>query len=256
MPARFDRTPMITSLSNGMIEPLLPMSMTGVAFFHGESNTEAAWQYRKLLPTLIDDWRTRFGSPDLPFLIMQIANHMARADRPATTSAWAELREAQAMTAASVPGAGLVVTIDIGDALNIHFPNKQEVGRRLGLLAEAQVYKLPVAGSGPRYSGVTADGPRLRVAFAATGDLALASGAAGPVLGFSIAGEDRRFEWGEARIEGSTVIVSSVAVAKPVAVRYAWANNPACNLSDASGLPAGPFRSDDWPGVTWPAAGR
>ena len=249
MPARFDRVPGITSLYNGMIAPLLPLTMTGILWYQGESNTDSAWQYRTLLPTLIRDWRGRFAQGDLPFLIVQLPNHMGRGTRP-ETSAWAELREAQSLTAHSVPGCGLAVTIDIGEALNVHPANKQEVGRRLALVAEAQTYRLPVACYGPRLRTHTVENQTIRVSFDEAQGLTAAGGQA--LAGFTIAGSDRRFKWAAARLDGATVVVSSPEVTAPVAVRYAWANNPACNLTNASGLPTAPFRTDDWPGITGP----
>ncbi len=249
MPARFDRVPGITSLYNGMIAPLLPLTLTGTLWYQGESNTDAAWQYRTLLPALISDWRGRFAQGDTPFLIVQLPNHMGRGTRP-ETSAWAELREAQALAARAVPGCALAVTIDIGEAENVHPLNKQEVGRRLALLAEARVYRRPVACSGPRYRSQTVEGGAVRIFFDEAEGLAAADGQA--LTGFTVAGSDRRFKWAAARLDGATVVASSPEVPAPVAVRYAWANNPACNLTNASGLPAAPFRTDDWPGVTWP----
>jgi sialate O-acetylesterase len=249
MPARFDRVPGVTSLYNGMVAPLFPLALSGVLWYQGESNTDAVWQYRTLLPTLIRDWRGRFAQGDLPFLIVQLPNHMGRGTRP-ETSAWAELREAQALVARTVPGCGLAVTIDIGEAENVHPVNKQEVGRRLALIAEAQVYRLPVVCSGPRFRSHTVESGAVRLFFEEGQRLLTTDGKA--LTGFTIAGSDRRFKWATARLEGATVVVSSPEVPAPVAVRYAWANNPACNLTNASGLPAGPFRTDDWPGITWP----
>jgi sialate O-acetylesterase len=249
MPARFDRVPAATSLYNGMIAPLQPLALAGAIWYQGEADTGTAYQYRTLLPALIADWRAGFQRPDLPFLIVQLANHMGRGNRP-ETSAWAELREAQALTAANVPGCGLAVAIDLGEALNIHPANKQEVGRRLALVAEAQVHRRAVACSGPVFRRAAAAGGAMRLEFDHAEGLAAADGAA--LAGFAIAGKDRRFVWAAARIEGGAVVVSAPEVAEPVAVRYAWGNNPACNLTNASGLPAGPFRSDDWPGTTWP----
>jgi len=249
MPARFDRAPGITSLYNGMVAPLMPLTLTGILWYQGESNTDAAWQYRTLLPTMIRDWRGRLGQGDLPFLIVQLPNHMGRGTRP-ETSAWAELREAQALTARNVPGCGLAVTIDIGEAENVHPANKQEVGRRLALVAESQVYHMPVACSGPRFRSQTVENGAIRLSFDEANGLSAADGKA--LTGFTIAGSDRKFKWATARLDGASVIVSSPEVSAPVAVRYAWANNPACNLTNVSGLPTAPFRTDDWPGVTWP----
>ena len=249
MPARFDRAPGVTSLYNGMIAPLLPLTLTGTLWYQGESNTDAAWLYRTLLPTMIRDWRGRFAQGETPFLIVQLPNHMGRGTRP-ETSAWAEMREAQALTARTSPGCGLAVTIDIGEAENVHPLNKQEVGRRLALLAESQVYHRPVACAGPRLRAQTVESNAIRLSFDDAEGLTAADGKT--LTGFTIAGSDRRFKWATARIEGTTVVVSSPEVTAPVAVRYAWANNPACNLTNASGLPAAPFRTDDWPGVTQP----
>jgi sialate O-acetylesterase len=249
MPVRFDRVPGATSLYNGMIAPLLPLTVAGAIWYQGESNTDAAYNYRTLLPTMIRDWRTRFAQPEMPFLIVQLPNHMGRGTKP-ENSAWAELREAQALAAREVPNCGLAVTIDIGEALDVHPHNKQDVGLRLALLAEAQVHHLPVAASGPRFRAQSIEGSSIRLAFDA--DVGLAASDGKPLCGFAIAGADRRFSWATARIDGTTIVVSAPEVPQPVAVRYAWANNPACNLSNASGLPASPFRSDDWPGTTWP----
>ena len=253
VPVRFDRVPGPTSLYNGMIAPLLPLTITGTLWYQGEANTDAAYSYRSLLPALIRDWRGRFAQGDTPFLIVQLPNHMGRNAKP-ESSAWAELREAQALTARDVPGGGLAVTIDIGEAMDIHPKNKQDVGLRLALLAESQLYKLPVAGSGPRFRTQTIEGSAIRLAFDATDALTSSDGA--PLTGFAVAGADKRFHWAEARIDGGSIVVSATGAPTPVAVRYAWASNPACNLTDASGLPAAPFRTDDWPGTTWPKATR
>ena len=202
-----------------------------------------------MLPALIRDWRGRFAQGDTPFLIVQLPNHMGRSTRP-ETSAWAEMREAQVLTAQTVPGCGLAVAIDIGEAENVHPLNKQDVGLRLALVAESQVYHLQVASSGPRYRSMAVDGGSIRLTFDEGKGLSAADDKA--LTGFSIAGSDRKFKWAEAHLDGTVVVVSSPEVAAPVAVRYAWANNPACNLTNASGLPAAPFRTDDWPGVTRP----
>lgn len=250
LPLRYDRTQLATALHNGMIAPLLPMSMTGVIWYQGENNAGRAFRYRSLLPALIADWRQGFAQGDVPFLIVQLANHKKRLDQPAESD-WAELREAQALTAASVPKAGLAVAIDIGEADNIHPANKQEVGRRLALAAQAIAYGKPVEWSGPWYRTQAVKGSAIRLSFDHVGGGLVASDGK-PLTGFAIAGEDRRFVWAEARIEGDAVVVRAPAVAKPVAVRYAWADNPACNLASKAGLPAVPFRTDDWPGKTWP----
>jgi sialate O-acetylesterase len=251
LPLRDDRKVMLTSLFNGQIAPLRPLSLTGVIWYQGENNAYSrAYAYRSLLPTLINDWRAHFGQGDLPFLIVSLANHLPRLDKP-SESAWAELREAQALTAKKLPACGLTISIDIGEAGDIHPKDKQTVGKRLALAAQAIAYGQKVEWSGPWYKAMTVEGSAIRLTFDHLGGGLVASDGAA-LTGFAIAGEDRVFVWAEARIDGDRVVVSSPQVAKPVAVRYAWANNPACNLANRAGLPAVPFRTDDWPGVTWP----
>jgi len=159
-------------------------------------------------------------------------------------SSWAELRESQAR-ALGLPNTGMAVAIDIGEAGDIHPKNKQEVGRRLSLAARAVAYGEQVVYAGPLYEGMKLEGKQTRVRFRHTGGGLEAKGA--KLEGFAIAGKDRRFVWADARIEGNSVVVSSPQVAWPLAVRYAWADNPACNLYNKEGLPASPFRTDDWP---------
>jgi sialate O-acetylesterase len=164
-------------------------------------------------------------------------------------SAWAELREAQLMTAEHVPDTGLAVTIDVGDPKNLHPPRKREVGERLALWALGTVYKEPIEYSGPRYQAMTVSGSEARLRFTHTG-MGMEARGDTELRGFAVAGADRQFHWATARIDGDTVIVSSPEVAKPVAVRYAWGDSPRCNLFNKDGLPASPFRTDDWPGIT------
>ena len=251
LPLRDDRKVELTSLFNGQIAPLLPLSLTGVIWYQGENNAYSrSYQYRTLLPTLIGDWRAHFGQGDLPFLIVSLANYMERLDQPGE-SAWAELREAQALTARTLPACGLTVAIDVGDAGDIHPKDKQTVGHRLALAAEAIAYGRQVEWSGPWYRTMEVEGSAIRLTFDHLGGGLMACDGES-LTGFAIAGEDRAFVWARARIDGDAVVVSSPQVAKPVAVRYAWANNPACNLANKAGLPAVPFRTDDWPGLTWP----
>jgi len=233
-------------LYNGMIAPLVPYALAGAIWYQGESNAGRAYQYRRLFPALIQDWRRAWGQGEFPFLFVQLANFMPARPEPGD-SAWAELREAQLLTLA-LPTTGMAVIIDIGDAADIHPANKQDVGRRLALAAQALAYRQRVAYSGPIYRALTVEGDRLRLHFRHTGGKLVARG--GPLQGFAIAGEDRFFVWAQARIEGNTVVVWSPQVPRPVAVRYAWADNPVCNLYHQGGLPASPFRTDDWPGLT------
>ena len=198
-------------------------------------------------PCLIQEWRKAWGQGDFPFLIVQLPNMSPVKDQPGP-SPWAELREAQAM-ALSQPNTAMVVTIDIGEAESIHPKNKQDVGARLCLAALKLAYGRDVLASGPVFDGVQIEGGKARLKFKNVGQ-GLAVRGDGPLKGFAIAGADRRFVWADARIEGDTIVVTSDRVPQPTAVRYAWADNPICNLFNKDGLPASPFRTDDWPGVT------
>jgi sialate O-acetylesterase len=230
-----------------MVAPIIPVAIKGVIWYQGESNADRAQQYRALFPALIKDWRKQWGQGDFPFIWVQLANFMARKDQPGD-SAWAELREAQSMTL-KVPNTAQAVIIDIGEAGNIHPANKRDVGKRLALGAERIAYgKNDVVHSGPVFDSMTIEGNQAKLKFqfadgmhAKTGD---------KLTGFAIAGEDKKFVWADAKIEGDTVLVSAPGVAKPIAVRYAWADNPECNLFNGAGLPASPFRTDDFPMVT------
>jgi sialate O-acetylesterase len=237
-----------TTLYNGMIAPLQPMTLAGVIWYQGESNADRAMQYRTLFPALIADWRRRWNQPNLPFLYVQLANYMAARPEP-TASAWAELREAQAM-ALRVPATGLATAIDIGEAGDIHPHNKQEVGRRLALVAEHVAYgDKTVVYSGPAYASMAVAGAAIRLKFTQVGT-GLAAKKGAPLQGFAVAGADRKFHWATARVVGNAVEVQSKDVPQPVAVRYDWADNPSGNLTNREGLPALPFRTDTWPGLT------
>ncbi|MCI0694583.1 9-O-acetylesterase [candidate division KSB1 bacterium] len=236
-----------TVLYNAMIAPLVPYAMRGAIWYQGESNAGRAYQYRTLFPLLIKDWRARWGKGDFPFLFVQLANYQAAVTEP-VDDAWAELREAQIMTLA-LPNTGMAVTIDIGDANDIHPGNKQDVGNRLALDARHLVYGENITYSGPIYKSMKIEGNRIRLFFDHAQDRLMSRGG-DKLQGFAIAGEDRKFVWAEAMIDGKTVVVSSPQVAKPVAVRYAWATNPVCNLYNRAGLPASPFRTDAWPEIT------
>ncbi len=236
-----------TVLYNGMIAPITSYPVRGAIWYQGESNADRAYQYRDLFPTMIRCWRNSWNQRDFPFLFVQLANYMATKPQPAD-SAWAELREAQSMTL-QLPATGMATIIDIGEANDIHPRNKQDVGKRLALWALASCYHKPIAYSGPLYKSMQIEGNRIVLHFDHTnGGLAAQGGE--PLKGFAIAGTDRTFVWAKAEIEGNTVVVSSDEVRTPVAVRYAWADNPVCNLYNGAGLPASPFRTDTWPGVT------
>ena len=234
-----------SGLYNAMIAPLVTFAIRGVIWYQGESNAGRAYQYRTLFPAMIRDWRKAWGR-NFPFYFVQLANWRARKAEP-SESDWAELREAQLMTLTE-PQTGMAVTIDIGDENDLHPRNKLEVGRRLAAWALAKTYGRSVIASGPLFDHLSIEDNKVLIRFKHAAGLKTIDG--GPVKGFAIAGADRRFVWAEARIEGETVIVSSPSVPRPVAVRYAWADNPIVNLSNKAGLPASPFRTDDWPGVT------
>ncbi len=232
----FPRRP--AGLYNGMLRPLAPFAVRGVIWYQGEANVHRAREYEKLFPTMIENWRTIWGRPELPFLYVQLANYHVMREEP-TVSRWAELRDAQRKTL-QVPGTGMAVTIDIGEADNIHPANKQEVGRRLSLIALAQVYGEDVVYSGPLVDSVALKDSKLRVRFDHVGGGLKTSDGQAPV-GFAVAGNDGRFVWAQARIEGDAVVVWSEQVPDPVAVRYAWADNPVANLYNDEGLPASSF---------------
>jgi sialate O-acetylesterase len=237
-----------TVLYNAMIHPYLQFSIKGAIWYQGESNADRAYQYRELFPTMIKDWRQKWGQGDFPFYFVQLANFM-QIDPAPIESAWAELREAQQKTLA-LPNTGMATIIDIGDTKDIHPKNKQEVGRRLALIALAKTYGQKINYSGPVYQSNKVEGKQIRLTFSNTENgLKAADGAA--LTGFAIAGADKKFYWAKASIQGNQIIVSSDQVANPVAVRYAWGNNPVCNLVGNDGLPASPFRTDTWQGLTF-----
>jgi sialate O-acetylesterase len=237
-----------SGMYNGMIAPLLPFAIRGAIWYQGEGNAGRAYQYRKLLPAMIRSWRNAWGEGDFPFLIVQLPNYRERRDQP-SESDWAELREAQAMTAASVPHAGMSVNIDLGEAGDVHPREKREVGARLARYALGSIYGMEQVYSGPVYESMRIDGARVRLRFNQMGS-GLTARDGDKLRGFAIAGADKKFVWADAAVEGGEVIVSSPAVPKPVAVRYAWADNPDANLANREGLLASPFRTDDWPGIT------
>jgi len=235
-----------SSLYNAMIAPLIPYAIRGAIWYQGEANVRRAYQYRELFPAMIQSWRHNWGRGDFPFLFVQLANFMAQKPEPGD-SAWAELREAQLMTL-GLPNTGMAAIIDIGEANDVHPKNKQDVGKRLALWALANTYGKKIVYCGPLYKSMERKGKNVVLHFNHIGGGLVAQG--DDLKGFAIAGQDRKFVWANARIEGDTVVVSSNEVSQPVAVRYAWADNPLCNLYNKAGLPASPFRTDTWPGVT------
>jgi len=227
-------------LYDSMVTPLVPAAIRGVLWYQGESNVSRARHYRQLFPLLIRDWRRTFGQSNLPFYFVQIANYGAPQSAP-VESGWAELREAQTQ-ALSEPATGMAVAVDVGEADDIHPKNKQAVGQRLARHALAKVYDRPVVCNGPLYRAHSVDGDAIRIEFDHARGLKTSDGA--PVKGFAVAGRDNKFEWADAQIAGTTVLVRSDRVREPVVVRYAWANNPPVNLCNGAGLPAAPFRTD------------
>jgi sialate O-acetylesterase len=244
VPAFWNEPNRPTVLFNAMLNPIIPFTIKGVLWYQGEANTSRAYQYRELFPLMIKDWRKRWNS-DFPFYFVQLANYIETGDQAST---WAELREAQLQTL-HLENTGMAVTIDIGDAIDIHPKNKQEVGRRLALIAQANLYDQKIPYSGPIYGSYRIEGNTIRIKFNhVNGGLRAKNGDS--LKGFEIAGLDHQFHSAEGQIVGNDIVVSCKQVEHPVAVRYAWADNPICNLYNGANLPASPFRTDDWPGIT------
>jgi len=234
-------------LYNAMIAPLIPYGIQGAIWYHGEANVGRAYQYRTLFPVMIKNWRSDWGQYNFPFLFVQLPNFKDVNPQP-SESDMAELREAQLM-ALDLVNTGMAVIIDIGEADDIHPKNKQDVGKRLALWALAKTYGKQLVYSGPIYKSMKVEVDKIILQFDCVGG-GLVAGGGEPLKGFAIAGADRRFVWADVRIEADWIVVSSREVSEPVAVRYAWADNPVCNLYNKEGLPASPFRTDDWPGLT------
>ncbi len=229
------------TLYMGMVSPWTQFPIAGFVWYQGESNASNPARYHHLLRALISGWRTAWKRPDLPFLVVQLPNFNKENPEP-VESGWAALREAQAVVTAGIPNAEVAVTIDIGEADNIHPKNKQDVGLRLALLALAKVYHQQLIYSGPVCDGLKIEGSTMHLHFTQIGKGMIAKG--GALKGFAVAGADHKFAWADASIDGDTVTVKSDKVATPVALRYAWADNPACNLTNSEGFPAAPFRTE------------
>jgi len=222
-----------TVLYNGMIAPLLPYAMRGVIWYQGESNVGRERQYRALFPAMIADWRQAWGEGNFPFLFVQIAPYSGMTP---------EIREAQLLTWQHTTNTAMAVTIDCGDAEDIHPAHKQPVGARLALAAQALAYGEPIEYSGPVFESMEIKNSTATVRFIHVGGGLVAKG--GPLQGFTVAGEDKVFHPAQAEIHGKTIRVHSAAVPRPVAIRYGWANVPEGNLYNRAGLPASPFRND------------
>ncbi len=248
MPIGFENWPVIPSvLYQGMLAPIAPLSITGALWYQGEQNSDRGFQYRRILPVTIADWRKLFGQGDFPFYIVSLPEFGHRSPTP-IDDPWAETRESQAITAAQVRNSCLAVTIDTGDPDNLHPKDKLPVGERLAFCALAKHYRKHVAYSGPTLASVKRLPGSIRLRFAHTDGGLVVKGS--KLEEFSIAGADQKWYWADARIEGNTVVVSSPSVPNPKEVRYAWQGNPAATLFNGAGLPAGPFRTDTWPGIT------
>lgn len=262
-------------LFNGMVHPLIPYAMRGVIWYQGEDNVPRAAQYRKAFPLLINDWRARWGRGDFPFYFCQLACFRPKTNQPGDSN-WAELREAQSM-ALALPNTGQAVLIDLGEEEQVHYVRKEVAGQRLAAAALAKTYRQKNSHTGPEYDSMSTDGQAIRIRFKPSqarlearplpADYLLSTipprtkplvrnSPQSPLEGFAICGEDRRWVWANARIDGESVVVESSEVPHPVAVRYGWANNPTCNLYNSDGFPAAPFRTDRFPGITETAAGE
>lgn len=239
-----------TLLFNAMINPLIPYGIKGAIWYQGESNAGRAKQYKRIFPALINDWRNHWQQGDFPFLFVSLANFMEPPKEPGESD-WAELREAQTKTL-SLPNTGMALAIDIGEADDIHPSNKQDVGKRLALNAFKIAYKKDVVHSAPMYDSVEFKDGKAYISFSETGSGLEVKDRYGYLKGFTIAGPDRKFRWAKAElVDDKTVVVYSEEISNPVSVRYGWANNPDdVNLYNKEGLPANPFRTDDWPGIT------
>jgi sialate O-acetylesterase len=226
-------------LFNGMIAPLAPYALRGALWYQGEANVGHPAEYAELFPAMIRDWRKLWRQGNFPFLFVQLPNY---ADGNAGGRKWAELREAQ-NAALKLPNVGVAITIDVGEAKNLHPTDKKPVGERLALVAEENTYKLSAETTGPVFKSAKREDAAMRVKFAHAQGL---TARAKPVTGFEVAGADKVFHPASARIDGKTVVVSSPDVREPAAVRYAWTNSPEASLYNRAGLPAVPFRTDDW----------
>jgi len=248
LPLSYENWPVMpTVLYMGMLQPAAPLAIRGALWYQGEQNSERGYQYRKILPVMIADWRSLFGQGDFPFYIVSLPAFKKHSATPLDDE-WADTRESQAVTAASVRNSCLAVTIDTGDADNIHPKDKKPVGDRLARCALAKNYGRHVVYSGPTLKSVERKLGAIRLHFAHTDGGLVAKGA--KLEEFAIAGDDQKWHWANARIEGKVIVVSSSEVPNPKEVRYAWQSNPVATLFNGAGLPAGPFRTDNWPVMT------
>ncbi|MCC9641800.1 sialate O-acetylesterase [Rhodopirellula sp. JC740] len=239
------------NIYNGVLLPTIGYTMRGVIWYQGESNAGRAYEYRDLFPLMIQTWRDQWGQGDFPFYWVQLADFRSEVDEP-TDSSWAELREAQTMTMSRLPNTGEAVILNLGESADIHPKNKQDVAKRLARWALAKDYGYDLPYRSPTYRDAEFDGNKAIVRFDHVG-AGLDTFDVNEAIGFTLAGEDQKFVRANAKIVSKdTVEVTAEGITNPVAVRYAWADNPVCNVQSKEGLPMTPFRSDDWPGITQP----
>jgi len=249
-PALKDLAPKGSKLYNGMIAPLLPYSISGVIWYQGESNAgsfDRVQQYEKLFPAMIKNWRDDWKQGEFPFLFVQLAPFMKRDAEP-TDTPWARMREVQRLTSLKVPTTAMAVITDAGDEKDIHPKKKEPAGARLALAARAIAYGEKIEFAGPVYESIKIEDGKAILSFTHGG--AGLEAKDGKLTGFTVAGDDRNFVNADAVIQGDTIVVSSPKIARPAAVRYGWANFPEGNLWNKAGLPASPFRTDNWPAVS------
>jgi len=238
-----------SELYNGMIAPLIPYTIKGVIWYQGESNAGRAEQYRSLFPDMITNWRADWRQGLFPFIAVQLAPFKDIKDQPGDSD-WAELREAQWLATKKLKNVGMAVITDVGDPKDIHPTKKQPVGARLALQARTMAYPEEFVSSGPIYQRLINQGDKIKLVFEANTIGAGLEARGGELKGFAICGEDQKFVWAKAEIAGKAIVVSSPDVPKPVAVRYGWSDCPVVNLWNKEGLPASPFRTDDFPMIT------
>jgi sialate O-acetylesterase len=257
-----------------MIHPIINYRIKGAIWYQGESNVRAAYDYRTLFPLMILNWRADWKQGQFPFYYVQLAPYQRVADKPGESN-WAELREAQTMTL-KLKNTGMAVITDFGSEYDIHPTPKRPVGERLALVARARTYGEKIVYSGPLYKSSKIQAGKVILTFDHVGGGLVTKGIVptlprknkdgsvsaawrvtegsidGPLVGFTICGKDNVFQTAFAEIVGDTVVVSCSKVDEPIAVRYGWANHPICNLYNREGLPASPFRTDTFPGITEP----
>jgi sialate O-acetylesterase len=234
-----------SGLYNGMISPLLPFALKGAIFYQGEPESYRGPRYQLLLSALIKTWRAEWGEGDFPFGYVQLANLGSRDEEPLEQASLPKFRESQRLVLQQQPDTGMVVTIDLGDGRGDLPRNKEEVGRRLALWAENRAYgKTDLVYSGPLFDSYKIEFNKVRIKFKNLGGGLKVNGDV--LKGFTLASDFRKFTWAHALVEGDTVVVWSDELPWPAAVRYAWADNPECNLFNKEGLPASPFRTDTW----------